>query len=238
MWLIDGPAWKKCLKYGTFTIVQTGTLATDAQPMIKTNQQSPTEPRQTAEDIVRPQIIAAANEYFAKYGYGRTTMSELAKASGISKAYIYRFFESKQAIGEEICSVCLNKILFEVNACVADASTASEKLRVLLRTVVGLSATLFFNDRELYDIAAHASLERWQSYQTYSRDLFALISGVLTEGRSNGEFERKTAIDEAARAVEQAMEQFTNPVLLASSLDRVPDRSNEVIAMILRSLSP
>jgi AcrR family transcriptional regulator len=194
--------------------------------------------RQTAEEVLRPQIIAAANEYFAKYGYGRTTMSELAKATGISKAYIYRFFESKQAIGEEICSACLNKIHADATAAAADTSTASEKLRILLRTVVSLGAKLFFNDRELYDIAAHASLERWQSYQSYSRNFLSSISSVLLEGRARGEFERKTALDETARAIEQAMEQFTNPVMLATSLDRVPDRSNELIAMILRSLSP
>ena len=45
----------------------------------------------------------AANEHFSRYGYEKTTVSDLAKAIGFSKAYIYKFFESKQAIGEMIC---------------------------------------------------------------------------------------------------------------------------------------
>lgn len=52
---------------------------------------------------VRDQIVAAATEHFRLYGYEKTTVSDLAKAIGFSKAYIYKFFESKQAIGEMIC---------------------------------------------------------------------------------------------------------------------------------------
>ena len=58
--------------------------------------------RGPAEHAVRDQIVKAAHEYFAHYGYAKTTVSDLARAVGFSKAYIYRFFESKQAIGEAI----------------------------------------------------------------------------------------------------------------------------------------
>src|SRR5204862_385421 len=53
---------------------------------------------------VREQILEAAEEHFSRYGYEKTTVSDLAKAIGFSKAYIYKFFDSKQAIGEAICS--------------------------------------------------------------------------------------------------------------------------------------
>lgn len=60
--------------------------------------------RGPTEHTVRDQIIAAADEHFSHYGYGKTTVADLAKAVGFSKAYIYKFFDSKQAIGEVICS--------------------------------------------------------------------------------------------------------------------------------------
>src|SRR5437667_12367004 len=46
---------------------------------------------------VREQILEAATEHFSRYGYEKTTVSDLAKAIGFSKAHIYKFFESKQA---------------------------------------------------------------------------------------------------------------------------------------------
>jgi AcrR family transcriptional regulator len=63
--------------------------------------------RGPADHDVRDQIVAAATEHFRLYGYEKTTVSDLAKAIGFSKAYIYKFFESKQAIGEQICANCL-----------------------------------------------------------------------------------------------------------------------------------
>jgi AcrR family transcriptional regulator len=46
----------------------------------------------------QPRPISAA------IGYGKTTVADLAKAIGFSKAYIYKFFDSKQAIGRRSAS--------------------------------------------------------------------------------------------------------------------------------------
>lgn len=84
----------------------------------------PTSPspstRGPADHDIRDQIVAAANEHFSQYGYAKTTVSDLAKAIGFSKAYIYKFFDSKQAIGEAICSGCLAKIVAAVEEAISE----------------------------------------------------------------------------------------------------------------------
>jgi AcrR family transcriptional regulator len=64
---------------------------------------------------VREQIVEAAFEHFGHYGYEKTTVAELAKSIGFSKAYIYKFFDSKQAIGEVICANRLELIMTAVH---------------------------------------------------------------------------------------------------------------------------
>jgi AcrR family transcriptional regulator len=59
-------------------------------------------------------------------------VAELAKSIGFSKSYIYKFFDSKQAIGEVICANRLSLIMEAVHSAMADAPSASEKLRRLL----------------------------------------------------------------------------------------------------------
>ena len=54
----------------------------------------------------------------ARYGYAKTSVSDLARAIGFSKAYIYRFFESKQAIGEAICGDCSDTLYNRVREAV------------------------------------------------------------------------------------------------------------------------
>src|SRR5436190_16792336 len=96
---------------------------------------------------VREQILEAAREHFSRYGYEKTTVSDLAKSIGFSKAYIYKFFDSKQAIGEAICSKTLSQIVTTVEAAVASATTPTEKLRRMFKTLVTTGVSLFFNDR-------------------------------------------------------------------------------------------
>jgi AcrR family transcriptional regulator len=194
--------------------------------------------RGPADHAIREQIVSAANEHFAKYGYGKTTVSDLAREIGFSKAYIYKFFDSKQAIGEAICTQCLDTVLATVTQALGDAKSPTDKLRRMFRAIVRASAELFFSDRKLYDIASYSVIEKWSSSSLYCDRIYAMLEQILLEGRQSGEFERKTPLDETCRAITQAMQPFTNPVMLQHSLDLLPDGPNEVISLVLRSLAP
>src|SRR6476661_5588927 len=100
--------------------------------------------RGPTDHTVRDQIVAAAGEHFSHYGYAKTTVSDLAKSIGFSKAYIYKFFDSKEAIGEAICSKTLTGIVATVEAAVAGASTPTEKFRQMFKVLVATSVGLFF----------------------------------------------------------------------------------------------
>ncbi|MCL3782807.1 TetR/AcrR family transcriptional regulator [Prolixibacteraceae bacterium JC049] len=187
---------------------------------------------------VREQIVNAAFEHFGHYGYEKTTVAELAKSIGFSKAYIYKFFDSKQAIGEVICANRLETIMTAVLAAVADAPSASEKLRRLFRALTEAGSELFFHDRKLYDIAAVASREKWPSTERYAERLLKLIESIVVEGRQAGEFERKTPLDEATYAIYMVMCPFINPVQLQFNLEAAPTAAVILSSLILRSLAP
>ncbi|WP_029921431.1 TetR/AcrR family transcriptional regulator [Nevskia soli] len=194
--------------------------------------------RGPTDHAVRDQIVVAAKEHFSRYGYDKTTVSDLAEAIGFSKAYIYRFFESKQAIGEAICSQCLSSIANDVEAALARCKSPIEKIRVLFKTAIESSVALFFTERKLYDIAAHSASEKWRSIEPYEQRIFTLLQDILKEGRKVGEFERKTAVDESCRAILQAMQPFLNPLMLQQNLEKLPEGATEVVSLILRSLAP
>ena len=187
---------------------------------------------------VRDQIVDAAMQHFAHYGYEKTTVSDLARAIGFSKAYIYKFFESKQAIGEVICSTRLAMIMQRTEAAIADAPGASEQLRRLFRTLSITGTELFFHERKLYDIAAVASRDRWPSAIAHEERLLNLIQQILRRGREAGEFERKTPADEAAEAIYRVIKPYASPVLLQYSLDDAEEASAQLAALVLRSLAP
>ena len=199
---------------------------------------TPQPARGPADHEVRDQIVAAATEHFSRYGYEKTTVSDLAKAVGFSKAYIYKFFESKQAIGEAICANCLHEIETEVRAAVAETELPSEKLRRLFKGFTEATLRLLFRDRKLYEIAASAATERWPAVVAYEERVQALLKEILQEGRQSGDFERKTPLDETAAAIYLVMRPYFNPLLLQHSFDYTDEAPGQLSGLVLRSLSP
>ncbi|ALI03993.1 transcriptional regulator BetI [Pseudomonas sp. FW306-02-F02-AA] len=206
------------------------------QPSISSASPSPRGP---ADHDIRDQIVAAANEHFSQYGYGKTTVSDLARAIGFSKAYIYKFFDSKQAIGEAICANCLAEIVAAVEQAInIEDLSPTERFRRLVKTVIATGVNLFFNDRKLYDIAAFAASESWPSTQAYDAQIKRFVLQIVREGREIGEFERKTPLDETVEAIHLALRPFVNPLLLQYNLDYVEEAPTLTSNLILRSLMP
>jgi AcrR family transcriptional regulator len=203
-----------------------------------TDQTKTTPPRGPSDHSVRDQVVEAATQHFGHYGYEKTTVSDLAKAIGFSKAYIYKFFDSKQAIGEVICANRLAMIMAVVDSAMAEAPTASEKLRRMFRALVEAGSDLFFHDRKLYDIAAVAGRDQWPSAIAHEERLRVLVQEIVLEGRQSGEFERKTPLDDAVQAIHLVMRPYISPVQLQYNLDIVATAPVHLSALILRSLAP
>ncbi|RLE27205.1 TetR/AcrR family transcriptional regulator, partial [Candidatus Acetothermia bacterium] len=51
---------------------------------------------------IRERLLAVGRELFARYGLRKTTVEELARASGIAKGTFYLFFPSKEALYAEV----------------------------------------------------------------------------------------------------------------------------------------
>ncbi|MBD9480183.1 TetR/AcrR family transcriptional regulator [Pseudoxanthomonas sp. PXM02] len=194
--------------------------------------------RGPATHDIRDQIVVAATEHFSHYGYEKTTVSDLAKAIGFSKAYVYKFFESKQAIGEAICSNCLSQLEQEILQALDGVEQPAERLRRLFKASTEAHQKLLSQDRKLYEIAQSAAAERWPSVLAYEERLRALLQEILQQGRESGDFERKTPLDETTDAIHLVLRPYLNPLLLPHSLEYSDQAPMLLCSLVLRSLSP
>ena len=196
--------------------------------------------RGPAEHTVRDQIVKAAHEYFAHYGYAKTTVTDLAREIGFSKAYIYRFFESKQAIGEAVCAMTLGRIDALLMEIATDTQgTATNRLRALYRCLADKGIELFFKERKLHDLVLAAVEARWSSVMQHKAAMIEAVRRIVVDGRASGEFERKTPLDEICTAVFETLEPFAHPMLL--ELKEPEELEASVVAvsnLVLRSLAP
>jgi len=68
---------------------------TDRPVVVAANDPSPRYPRVVPEQMRRTQLMAAAEDLFLDRGFVATTMSDIARAAGMSKKTLYKLFESK-----------------------------------------------------------------------------------------------------------------------------------------------
>jgi AcrR family transcriptional regulator len=196
--------------------------------------------RGPADHERREQIIREADEHFRRYGYNKTTVADLAKAIGVSGAYVYRFFESKQAIGEAVCGMTLKRIDDEMLSIASDeARSASDRLRAIYRCLATRGLELFVKERKLHDLVLAAVEARWSSVLQHKKAMMDAVKRVVGDGRTTGEFERKTPLDEITIAVFETLEPFAHPMLLVLKEPAELDASVVAVSnLVLRSLSP
>jgi AcrR family transcriptional regulator len=77
----------------------------------------------------RQRILAAAEEVFAQRGYHGSSLDDVAKASGTSKALIYEHFDSKRTLHETLVTEHAGELFRRFAANAAEGATGQERLR-------------------------------------------------------------------------------------------------------------
>jgi len=85
--------------------------------------------KDNSPEQTRVQILDAAQLRFSKYGFGKTTMAEIAKDCNMSAANLYRFFENKHDIGANLSCQCLENQLLNLNQ-IVDQNSKSAAARL------------------------------------------------------------------------------------------------------------
>ncbi|MEE4023073.1 TetR family transcriptional regulator [Gordonia sp. PKS22-38] len=83
-------------------------------------------------------ILDAARIRFAAQGISRTTMSELAADAGISRKWLYRHFDNRDAVVRALIGRDAQRVIDSVTTLYADASDPLDAMIDALTTVVTL----------------------------------------------------------------------------------------------------
>ena len=81
-----------------------------------------------ANDPTRVRLLDAAYEQFCRMGIARSSLDEVARRAGLSRVTIYRKFETKDALVEEVMLREFRRYLLQFLADIAGAPTAAERL--------------------------------------------------------------------------------------------------------------
>jgi len=81
-------------------------------------------------------ILATAARFFAEHGFDRSSMSQLATACNVSKALIYHYYDSKDALLFDIVYSHLSDLLVAVTKAAEGNFSPETTLRAIIRAIL------------------------------------------------------------------------------------------------------
>ena len=98
---------------------------------------------------VRAQIIAAAAQLFAAHAYDAVQMDDVARAAGIGKPTLYRYFPSKAELFLLITEMALKHVVEALGECRDSGAEAPDKLRAMVEALTDALGASFVSLRVL-----------------------------------------------------------------------------------------
>ncbi len=185
----------------------------------------------------RDRILAAAMERIKHYGYGKTTMAEIASDCDMSPGNIYRFFEAKIDIAEAMA----RKHYAEEHANMAALARRKEwpadrKLREVLLRKMRENFRMFEDHAKILEVAEVLSRERPLFLNELIAQERVILRAVIEEGIVSGLF-TETDAEYAAEMIQSAMIKFSLPQLFSHlTLPKLEREFDGVIGLLLNGL--
>src|SRR5260370_26415984 len=137
-------------------------------------------------------ILTTACGLFARQGYMRSSIAELADACKLSRGALYHYFDSKEAILFAILDAHVRQMIVDVEAAVADRSTALEQFRAAITAIVTLNARSTHEQRLILNDLSFLSEDEQKTIKALERQLGDMVSDLLIRLDTEGKIVNRT----------------------------------------------
>ena len=181
---------------------------------------------------VRAQIVDVARKIFTRYGFRKTTMDEIARATRKGKSSIYYYFPGKEDIFKAVVEKEAGELQSRLDRTIRVDAPPLEKLKAYIffrlhhvRTVENFYSAL--NEESLSHLDFILEIRN-----NFDREELRLVQEILEEGMKDGSFQLSSS-EIGAIAISTMMKGLELPLLLNS--DHKTDRG-ELLEDLVRVL--
>lgn len=189
------------------------------------------------KSATRDRILQAAMARIKHYGYGKTTMAEIAADCDMSPGNIYRFFEAKIDIAEAMARKHYAAQQAELSAIARKKDTPPDaRLREIFFKRMRDSYALFEENAKILEVAEVIDRERplFANEQLAAERVF--LSALLEEGAEAGLFAQGD-FNFLAEMLQSATVKFAIPQLISHlSLPKLERELAGVLDLLLKGL--
>jgi AcrR family transcriptional regulator len=161
-------------------------------------------------DEMKEQIIEAAREVFAKYGYRKTTIEDIASAVYKAKSSVYHYFTGKDEIFRAVIEKEASQLIHLLREAVDAEKTPVMKFRTLFRFLCEKieETTNYYHliRDEWYDVFDFTN----EVKKNYEKIVIDIIVSLFKEGNRQGVFDVDNP-ESKAKAIQVALFGFLMP---------------------------
>ena len=133
-------------------------------------------------------ILSAAQIRFARYGFSKVTMDEIAQDVGMAKASLYYYYPTKENLFRSVIEREQAEFLRQMGGILEQAMPASKKLTTYVTNRIKLTNTLLN--------LSSLNLQLWrrpkpgfvEMFESFANEELKLLTKILQEGNQSGEF--------------------------------------------------
>ena len=190
------------------------------------------------KSATRDRILMAAINRIKHYGYGKTTMAEIAADCDMSPGNIYRFFEAKIDIAEAMARKHYAAEQAELSAIARKKDwPADKRLREIFFKRLRDSYAMFEENAKILEIAEVLNRERPLFANEHLAAERVFLSALLEEGVEAGIFERAADYNFTAEMLQSATVKFAIPQLISQlTLPKLERELDGVLNLVLTGL--
>ena len=185
----------------------------------------------------REQILDAAMNRIKHYGYGKTTMSEIARDCDMSAGNIYRFFASKLDIAEAMARQFNAELYQSYSEIVRSDAPPAQRLRTVFHYNLGQTFDAIEREAKILEVAEVLGEERPLFMNEGLAQERIYLCTILEDGVERGDFAPVENCNYTAEMIQSALMKYRFPQLFSRlTLPKLRRELNGVLDIIIAGL--
>jgi AcrR family transcriptional regulator len=188
----------------------------------------------TKDEAIRVEVLKAARALFQRFGLFKTTMEDIAKATGKGKSTLYYYYASKDEIFDAVISEDMEEVMNLVTIAVDKVSSAEDKLKAF----TSIRIKLLNQKANLYsiifgEISENPNLIRKLKKKYENRELETL-KDILSYGVQTKEFKIEDGdLDDLAYVMLCAFRGIEMGIFEDNRIKKIGDRMDIILDLLI-----
>ncbi len=187
------------------------------------------------KEHIRQEIIEAARQIFSRYGFRKTTMEDIARATHKGKSSLYYYFPNKEEVFIAVIQHEASILRKELAEATANSKDAAEKMHkhVLVRMLT-MQKLVNYYEAARHDHEIHFSfIENLR--EQFDQEEKNTIQEILNEGIQQGLFESMNT-ELAATTLVMALKGLEYPLIWEGKKNDLSARINKMMKILFYGL--